>query len=162
VNVDTGVLLVFAFVAFVIAGLFVMIVGQAQNTLENRLLDGGNNSALNEEGRDIVESQSSSFPSLFDTALVVVFIAIVAGYVWLSYLFGQPGLALIIGLIVLIVASFVGVTLSDVAVSYMEGTEGFASQFSYTKFLLENLMFVISGSVTASVVASALGGRGRP
>jgi hypothetical protein len=134
-----------------------MVVGQAQETLEDRLLDGS--SQLNEQGQDLVESQTSNYPQLFDVALVVVFVMVVAGYVWFSYALAEPGLAILIGLIVLVISGFVGVTLSDVAVSYMEGTDGYASQFGYTKFLLENLMFVVSGSVTASVVASALGRR---
>jgi len=157
-DVDIGIMLIFGFVAFVVAAIFVMVVGGAQQTLQDRLVD-DNNSQLNQQGKDIVDDQTSGFPALFDIALVLVFVSVLGGYIFMSYLFGQPGLALVIGLIVLVVASWIGVTLADVAVGFMEGTDGYASNFQYTKYLLENFMFVISGSVTGSVVASALGRR---
>lgn len=157
-DVDIGVLMVFGFVAFVVAGIFVMVVGGAQQTLQDRLVD-DNNSQLNQQGKDIVDDQTSGFPELFDIALVLVFVSVIGGYVFMSYLVGSPGLSIIIGLIVLVVSSWIGVTLADVAVGFMEGTDGYAANFEYTKYLLENFMFVISGSVTGSVVASALGRR---
>jgi hypothetical protein len=158
-NVDIGIALLFGFIAFVVASIFVITVGQAQNTLEDRLIGDNQSSQLSQQGQDIVEDQSSSFPSVFDIALVLVFVSVIGGYVFMSYAVGQPGLSLVIGVAVLVVASFVGVTLSDVAVGFMESTDGFASQFQYTKHLLENFMYVITGSVTGSVIASALGRR---
>jgi len=157
-DVDIGIMLVFGFVAFVVASIFVMVVGGAQQTLQDNLVD-DNNSQLNEQGKDIVDDQTSGFPALFDIALVLVFVSVLGGYVFMSYLLGTPGLSLVIGLIVLVLSSWIGVTLADVAVGFMESTGGYASNFEYTKYLLENFMFVISGSVTGSVVASALGRR---
>lgn len=151
-NIRIGIGVLSFFFVLLVVGIAVTIIGSFQDDLTTRLVTGD---TLNEEGKDSLESNTSRFPSLFDTAILLVSMSIVAGTWYLSYLFGRPGLSLIVGVLFLFLTVWMSGTIELLWRSLAEQYV-FASEMAFTDFLLSNLDWVASGVVVGGTIASTL------
>jgi len=153
-NIRLGLGIIVLIVVFLAAGIGITLVGSFQEDLTSRLVEGD---TLNEEGDTSLQENTNRFPSLFDTALLIVFVSIVGAVLYVSYLVNRPGLSILVGVLFVFLTVWVSGTITLFWTSITE-SYSFTEQLPFTNFILSNLEWVVSGTVVGSTITSTLRG----
>lgn len=153
-NVDTAISLLMVFVAFFGAAIFVFFVGSFQDQLSSTITDEGD---LGNEAQSALDDQVSTFPTMFDSALAIILVVVTLGAWYVSYLFGNPALSLVIGLIIIFLGAWTATYLESWFVQITETMGGYQNNFPVTNFLLSNFAWYSVGATLGAVFSSTLG-----
>jgi len=156
-NLTQTLFTIVAVVGFVFLAIVFQTVGYVQDQLVGDIVE---NNDLTNKSETELEEQRSSYPALWDGVFALA-LAAFTGLLWFAaYRLGSPGIALVVGVVLLFVLSALSAVLSNAFTDITSFVgQNYQSQFVVMNFVMSNYVWTAAGIVVGSVVTSTLGGK---